>query len=119
MSAHPRPPNNTDTKYCSVRFLLPPRPPPQVPLGHPTAVSPPTTLGLPSNSRPLLAMYLRGLLINLLHRLRIRKPDLPVSRWRRRALPLRAVARHRLAMCAHSALRRIRIRIALGRDERG
>lgn len=47
-------------------------------------------------------MYLCRFLINLLHRLGIRKPYLPVPRRRLRALPLRAVPRHRLAMGAHA-----------------
>ncbi len=78
------------------------------PLWHSSAVSPTAVPSFPGDCRPLLTVYLRGLLIDLLHRLGIRKPDVPVPGRRRRALPLRAMPRHRLAMCAHARCSRTR-----------
>ena len=109
-------------------MLLLPLPPlllPQ-PLWHSSAVSP-TIPSFPGDCCPLLAVHLRGLLVDLLHRLGIREPDIPVTGGCRRALPLCAMPGHRLAMCAHacrsgSTRRRctaisLTRRIALGRDE--
>lgn len=100
------------------------------PLWHSSAVSPTAVPSFPGDCRSLLAVYLRSLLVDLLHRLGIREPNVPVPGRRRRTLPLRAMPRHRLAMCAHARCRSgrttgiIRVslsrrRIALGRDERG
>src|SRR6266404_986955 len=87
-------------------------------LRHASTVSAPALPRLPRDRRPLLPMYLPRALIDLHHRLGVRKPDLPIRGGRARALPLRAMARHGLPMRVHVRGRRAP-GPALGRDERG
>ena len=75
-----------------------------------SATIPPTLLfGLLRNGLPLPMVLFCCLLINLVHCLCVRKPDVPVARWRWCALPLCAMPRHRLPVCSHSRSERVGI----------
>ena len=77
------------------------------------AIPPTHLLGLLCHSFSLAPVHLCGLLVDLLHCLRVGKSDVPVTGRRWRTSPLRTMPRHRLSVCAHPRSKGPQIRLRL------
>ena len=77
------------------------------------AIPPTHLLGLLCHSFSLAPVHLCGLLVDLLHCLRVGKSDVPVTGRRWRTFPLRTMPRHRLSVCTHPRSKGPQIRLRL------